>query len=189
MSEWYENFPPDVKVIETSEEGQCVIFRGVTYHRYPKSTHKGCNVYFRASHIKKGQERILHKAIYKAYVGEIPDGYHVHHKNGTDDNRVESLELLSEEEHNKLHALKNRKLKGYENLSDEEYYKVITKHYNDTHKEEHRLYREKNHEEILRKKREHYWKNRDRLVEQMRQNYAKRKEKNVACKSAEGGND
>lgn len=189
MSEWYENFPPDVKIRHISDTSQCVEFRGVIYYRYPKSEHKGCNVYFRASHIKSGQERILHKAIYKAYVGEIPEGYHVHHKNGTDDNRVESFELLSESEHNKIHSLSNRKLKGYENLSSEEYYKIITKHYNDTHKDEHKLYREKNRDEILLKKREHYWKNRERLLIQMRNNYRKRKEKNVACVSVEGVNE
>ena len=47
----------------------------------------------------------------------------------------------------------------------------------------------KNRDEILLKKREHYWKNRERLLIQMRNNYRKRKEKNVACVSAEGVNE
>lgn len=49
---------------------------------------------------------LIHRFVYRTFVGKIPKGYDVHHKNEIrDDNRVENLELLKKEEHNRKHSL------------------------------------------------------------------------------------
>lgn len=51
-----------------------------------------------------------HRLIWEKYYGEIPKGFHIHHKNGNKlDNRIENLELISNSEHQKIHS-KNNKL-------------------------------------------------------------------------------
>lgn len=47
----------------------------------------------------------VHKLVYKTFVGEIPQGYEIHHINhNRKDNRVENLELVETSEHKKIHA-------------------------------------------------------------------------------------
>jgi HNH endonuclease len=47
----------------------------------------------------------LHREVWIAAHGPIPDGYHVHHKNGDrTDNRPQDLELITHSEHSSLHA-------------------------------------------------------------------------------------
>lgn len=44
--------------------------------------------------------KYIHILVYEAFVGQIPKGYDVHHKNHNPlDNRLENLELLKESEH------------------------------------------------------------------------------------------
>lgn len=46
----------------------------------------------------------LHRAIWEFYNGKIPEGYHVHHKDGDkENNNIENLEVLSPSEHHKIH--------------------------------------------------------------------------------------
>lgn len=48
----------------------------------------------------------IHNLVYETFIGDIPEGYEVHHKNHIKtDNRVENLELLTKEEHNEKHKL------------------------------------------------------------------------------------
>lgn len=52
----------------------------------------------------------LHRIVYKTFVGPIPEGYDVHHKNHIrTDNRVENLELIEMHEHRKFHNEKTSK--------------------------------------------------------------------------------
>lgn len=45
-----------------------------------------------------------HRDVWQAAHGAIPDGWHVHHKNGdTRDNRLENLECLPKSEHHRRH--------------------------------------------------------------------------------------
>lgn len=46
----------------------------------------------------------LHRRIWEDNFGAIPEGFHIHHKNGIKgDNRIENLECISEVEHHSLH--------------------------------------------------------------------------------------
>lgn len=61
-------------------------FDGVTYYL--------CGAYFQ----RKG--RRLHRAVWEYHNGEIPAGYHVHHKDGDrSNNNISNLELLEGHEH------------------------------------------------------------------------------------------
>ena len=49
-------------------------------------------------------KKYLHILIYETFVGPIPEGYDIHHKNhNPSDNRLENLELLSRTDHAIMH--------------------------------------------------------------------------------------
>ena len=51
----------------------------------------------------------MHILVWKTFVGPIPKGYVVHHKNhNRKDNRLENLELMSDYEHRKMHINERR---------------------------------------------------------------------------------
>ena len=80
-----------------------VIFDGVKYYKCKKG-------YMEARGPSRGKPRppfkFLHQAVWVAYNGPIPPGYDPHHKNeNKEDNRIENLELLTKEEHGRLHAI------------------------------------------------------------------------------------
>jgi len=83
-----------------------VEFNGIVFRRYPDSKRMEDRRYFKphAGHIKRGVEA-LHREIWKAHHGPIPDGYHIHHRNGdTGDNRIENLECLPAGSHLSYHG-------------------------------------------------------------------------------------
>ncbi|AFL75389.1 HNH endonuclease signature motif containing protein [Thiocystis violascens] len=52
-----------------------------------------------------GKPILSHRKVWIQFRGEIPVGYHVHHKNGDPfDNRIENLELLSAADHAARHT-------------------------------------------------------------------------------------
>lgn len=52
--------------------------------------------------------RRIHRLVYEAFVGDIPKGFDVHHKDGNkQNNRVENLVAISEYEHHLMHAAEN----------------------------------------------------------------------------------
>lgn len=54
----------------------------------------------------------VHNLVYKTFVGEIPEGYEIHHINRIrTDNRLENLQLLTKEEHKLLHS--KREIKSH----------------------------------------------------------------------------
>ena len=56
----------------------------------------------------KRHTKRIHRLVYEAFVGSIPAGYHVHHKDGNmQNNRVENLIAISEKEHHAIHAEEN----------------------------------------------------------------------------------
>lgn len=49
--------------------------------------------------------KLLHRLIFEDFYGYIPDGYHVHHKDGNKlNNCILNLQLISEKEHHSLHC-------------------------------------------------------------------------------------
>ena len=50
----------------------------------------------------------IHRLVYEAFVGDIPKGFDVHHKDGNKQNNcVENLVAISEHEHHTMHANQN----------------------------------------------------------------------------------
>ena len=79
--------PPQVEILDDKHQR----FNGVT-HRKNKDKHF-------TGGIK------LHRAVYEYFVGDIPDGYHVHHIDcNPANNNPNNLQCLAQAEHAKLHA-------------------------------------------------------------------------------------
>ena len=60
--------------------------------------------YFTVNLYTKGGEKRktvrIHRLVYEAFVGDIPKGFHIHHKDGNrQNNRIDNLELLHPAEH------------------------------------------------------------------------------------------
>lgn len=74
--------------------------RGVDFPYYlkiQKDPAGYCRVYV------AGKHRYMHRMVALAWLGEPPEGYHVHHRNKVrDDNRHSNLEYLSREDNLKL---------------------------------------------------------------------------------------
>lgn len=83
-----------------------VVFNGVTFRRYPNSSNAYDRNYYRASsQYHKQGIKYLHREIWKASNGPIPDGCHIHHIDGdTLNNAPENLECLTASDHAELHA-------------------------------------------------------------------------------------
>lgn len=56
------------------------------------------------SSIINGKRYRLHRYVWEYYNGKIPKGYHIHHKDhNKDNNELDNLELLTKQEHIKIH--------------------------------------------------------------------------------------
>ncbi len=80
---------------------ESVVWRNITFRRYPDSPRWSDRNYFRpgGQHIQRGVES-LHREIWKAHHGAIPDGYDVHHRDcDTGNNDVSNYELVSRSAH------------------------------------------------------------------------------------------
>lgn len=71
---------------------------GLTWFRYPDAKQVSDRRYFRHGGM------YLHRFVWEAVHGEIPDGYHIHHKDeDPGNNEIENLELLPAAEHLRGH--------------------------------------------------------------------------------------
>lgn len=85
---------------------QAVVFDGIKYYKQ-KSGYYRCAI--TAKRERENIERSLHRAVWIKYKGNIPKGYHIHHKDeNKDNNNIENLELLSVSQHAKFHSKKNK---------------------------------------------------------------------------------
>lgn len=80
-----------------------VEYDGVMWTRYPDSNRRSHRVYYQRHEKWKEPPVFLHRRIYEDTYGPIPDGYHIHHKDGnTENNSPENLQALSPSEHSKV---------------------------------------------------------------------------------------
>lgn len=78
---------------------ESIRFNGVPYRRYPDSPRRSDRLYFTASYNASGEQR-LHRAVWAAAHGPIPDGHHVHHIDGDPlNNDVSNLRCVTPKEH------------------------------------------------------------------------------------------
>lgn len=81
---------------------ETVVYDGFTWNRYPDARRRSDRVYYKRTVKKDGKyyPQTLHRYIYEKAHGEIPKGFHVHHKDGNpNNNALENLECLSAAEH------------------------------------------------------------------------------------------
>lgn len=75
------------------------IFNGLIFTRDDKTG------YYLCSKEINGERPRIHRYIWQYYNGEIPNGYHVHHKDkDKSNNTIENLELVECSEHLSIHA-------------------------------------------------------------------------------------
>ena len=85
---------------------ETIIFNGIKFRRYPESESRTDRLYYKpaGNHIRRGINN-LHREIWKDHYGDIPEGGHIHHKDGdTLNNDIENLECVPEHEHLSGHS-------------------------------------------------------------------------------------
>ena len=82
-----------------------VFFAGRSYRRYPNSPHRHLREYYTRS----GGNRFLHQDIWEHHHGAIPEGHHIHHKDGNSQNNdLENLCCIPRAQHWEEHAEERR---------------------------------------------------------------------------------
>lgn len=83
--------------IQYIENTKFAYFNG---HKFTKDNKTG----YYLSSIINGKRYRLHRYVWEYYNGEIPKGYHIHHKDhNKDNNELDNLELLTKQEHINRH--------------------------------------------------------------------------------------
>lgn len=94
-----------------------IVFNGIIFRRYPDAPGRSERCYYvpAGNHRKRGVGR-LHEEIWKAANGPIPDGHHVHHRDGdTLNNDLANLELLPGADHLREHSAPGELPAGFAN--------------------------------------------------------------------------
>lgn len=96
-------------MIQYFDNGDLACFDGLSFRRDKKTG------YF----LNAKTHKRLHVYVWEYYNGKIKKGYHIHHKDkNKNNNEIENLEMLSPQEHQKIHAIfdEERKEKARKNL-------------------------------------------------------------------------
>lgn len=97
--------------VETTE------YKGRTFRRYPDAKRRSDRVYFKRT--IGYRPTFLHRMVYEDNFGVIPNGMHVHHKDGNEaNNSPENLELLTPSQHANEHMDDERTEWCRKNLSE-----------------------------------------------------------------------
>lgn len=92
--------------LKSNKRVERVRFNGIIYRRYPQAKGFSDRNYFRCSIGDKQRGfGALHRDIWKFHRGEIPEGFHIHHKDENPlNNDISNLEALEPKEHRKRHV-------------------------------------------------------------------------------------
>ena len=74
----------------------------------------------------KKKTKQIHILMFEHFIGEIPEGYIVHHKDFTKNNRLDNFQLMDKKEHNNLH-MKGKKHPMYGKFHSEKTKELISK--------------------------------------------------------------
>lgn len=75
-------------------------YNGVVWTRYPESNRRQLRVYYWHHSSWKKSPEALHRQLYKDFVGPIPAGYHIHHKDSNpENNSITNLECMPGKQH------------------------------------------------------------------------------------------
>lgn len=98
------------EVIESNEKVERIRFNGAVYRRYPGAKGLSDRTYFRPSHADKQRGcSFLHRDVWIAHNGPIPDGWEVHHRDKNPlNNDPSNLEATPRDEHARDHRTDNR---------------------------------------------------------------------------------
>src|SRR3990167_1094369 len=91
---------------KSGAKSESIVFNGIVFRRYPEAKQDAYRRYYRphGGHVKRGIQHI-HQEIWKSHYGPIPDGCHIHHKDGDFlNNDISNLECVSSEKHHKVHG-------------------------------------------------------------------------------------
>lgn len=99
---------------------------GITWRRYPNAKNLSDRSYFKKT-FRDGTVVSLHRWVWKQHHGEIPEGCHIHHKDGdTGNNDISNLECLHSSDHLQGHAAR-RDWRSPEHLAHLERIRPLTK--------------------------------------------------------------
>ena len=85
--------------VTTAANVDSVEFNGNVYRRYPDSPRPHLRKYYSRS------RSFLHRVIWEDAYGEIPEGHHIHHKDGNHlNNDLDNLQCLPVAEHHREHS-------------------------------------------------------------------------------------
>lgn len=88
-------------------ESESVTYDGANWIRYPESSRRSDRVYFKG--IIDGELRYLHRHVWEKHHGPIPEGYHVHHRDGDAlNNDIGNLEIVTPKDHIEEHWTEER---------------------------------------------------------------------------------
>ena len=83
-----------------------IIFKGIKFNRQPESDKREHRLYYKphAGHIRNGIQA-LHQEVWKSAFGDIPEGYHIHHRDGNAlNNEIDNLVCKKEFDHLSEHS-------------------------------------------------------------------------------------